>query len=67
MPMLNANTSRSGQSRFSVSRMRRNHGKRTSIVESTAATATWTTSVVSRRYSADSSVFCGIFRVIIAI
>src|SRR5215211_7429317 len=40
-PRLAANTSRSGQSRFSVRRMRRNHGNRTSIVASTAPTASF--------------------------
>ena len=67
MPLLNAKTNPSGHSRFSVSSLRRNQGNRTSIVDSTAATATWTTSVVRSRYSAVSSVFCGISVVSITI
>ncbi len=43
-----AKTSRSGQSRFSKSRMCRNRRNRTSIVESVATTASLTTSVVRR-------------------
>ena len=52
--------SRSGQSRFSVRRIRRNHGNRTSIVDRTATIATLTTSVVSRNCPAVSAfVACG--------
>ncbi len=53
-PRLAAKISRSGQSRFSVRRIRRNHGNRTSMVDRTATTATFTTSVVSRKCSAVS-------------
>ena len=60
-PRLAAKISRSGQSRFSVSRIRRNHGNRTSIVDRIATIATLTTSVVSRKCSAVSAfVACGI-------
>src|SRR5262245_32578574 len=56
--------SRSGQSRFSVSRIRRNHGNRTSIVERIATMATLTTSVVRRNCPAVSAfVACGIYYV----
>ena len=63
-PRLAANTSRSGQSRFSVSRMRRNHGNRTSIVDSTATSASFTIRVVRRYCSAVSSLLdsCGMGR-----
>ena len=50
-PRLAAKTSRSGQSRFSVSRIRRNHGNRTSIVARTAPTASFAMRVNSRTCS----------------
>jgi len=59
-PRLAAKIRRSGQSRFSVSRIRRNHGNRTSIVARIATTASFTISVVRRYWSADRSfVPCG--------
>ena len=56
-PRLAAKTSRSGQSRFSVSRIRVNHGNRTSIVARMAPMASLTISVVSRTFSGLSRVF----------
>ena len=54
-PRAAANTRRSRHARCSVSRMRRNCRKRTSIVASAATTASLTTSVVSMNCVAESS------------